>query len=60
MVPIYRPSLSRRFMTERGNDRRYHRSADSALKAGGVLWVPLGTGWTADAEAVARALKGGA
>ena len=60
MQPIYNPSSKRRFMTERANVRRYHSSAASALKAGGVLWVPLGTGWTADAEAVARAVKGGA
>ena len=59
MTPVLRPSKTRRFMSVMEGRRCYHRNAGRAQLAarGGVLWVPLGTGWTRRPEPVEQALR---
>ena len=59
MTPVLSPSQTRRFLSEVKEQRRYHRNAERAVLAarGGVLWVPLGTGWSRRPEHVERALR---
>jgi hypothetical protein len=59
MTPVLTPSKTRRFLSEAKGQRRYHRNAGRAQLAarGGVLWVPLGTGWSRRPEHVEQALR---
>ena len=59
MTPVLRPSQMRRFLSEVNGQRRYHRNAERAQLAarGGVLWVPLGTGWSRRPEHVEQVLR---
>lgn len=59
MTPVLRPSQMRRFLSEVKGLRRYHRNTKRAQLAarGGVLWVPLGTGWSRRPEHVEQALR---
>jgi len=52
------PSKARRFMSEVGAVRRYHRAPLRAAAAacGGLLWVAMGRGWTCNPDRVAVAL----
>ena len=59
MTPVLTPSQTRRFLSEVDGQRRYHRNAQRAQLAarGGVLWVPLGTGWSRSPERIEQALR---
>ena len=59
MTPVLMPSQTRRFLSEVKGQRRYHRNAGRAQLAarGGVLWVPLGTGWSRRPEHIEQALR---
>ena len=58
MTHVLMPSKTWRFMSVVEGRHRYHRNAGRAQLAarGGVLWVPLGTGWSRSPERVAQAL----
>ncbi len=59
MTPVLTPSKTRRFLSVVEGRRRYHRNAERAVLAarGGVLWVPLGTGWSRRPEHAEQALR---
>lgn len=58
MTYVLTPSKTRRFTSVVEGRHRYHRNAGRAQLAarGGVLWVPLGTGWSRRPERVEQAL----
>ena len=58
MTNILYPSKSRRFVSEAGGMRRYHRNSGRAVAAarGGVLWVAVSKGWSCNPDRVAAFL----
>ena len=62
MTDILYPTPTRRFMSEVGGIRRYHRNAARAVAAarGGPLWVALGKGWSCNPDRVAAAVAAAA
>ena len=58
MTNLLYPSQSRRFMSEAGGVRRYHRNSGRAVAAarGGLLWVAVSKGWSCNPDRVAAFL----